>query len=167
MALRLVEALAAPVNPLDVVEEIFDSYHWMFQRTNDGELVAEVTGRWGSYDIALRWRSRLGSLELTCAFDLQVPTGRRSAIYELLAMINDRVSVGHFEVATDASQPAYRYTLLLRGSVGASVEQLEDIVEIAVDEINRFYPAFQFVVWGGRHPAEAVAGVMLEAIGEA
>jgi len=167
MALRLVEALTAPGNPLDVVEEIFNSYHWTFQRTNDGELVAEVIGRWGSYHIALRWHSTIGSLELNCAFDLQVPTRRKPAIYELLAMINDRISVGHFQVTTDASRPAYCHTLLLRGAVGASVEQLEDIVEIAVDEVNRFYPAFQFVVWGGRPPAEAVAGVMLEAVGEA
>ncbi len=167
MGLHLVDILTAPAKPLDVVEEIFDTHHWTFERTSDGELIAEATGRWCSYHIALRWRGALGSLELTCAFDLRVPAGRKPAIYELLAMVNDRMGVGHFEVTTDACLPAFRHALLLRGAAGASVEQLEDIVEIAVAEIDRFYPAFQFVVWGGRHPAEAIAAVMLEAVGEA
>ena len=167
MGLHLVDTLAAPANPLDVAEEIFDTHHWTFERTGDGELVAEATGRWCSYHMVLRWRGALGSLELTGAFDLRVPRERKAAVYELLSMANDRMGTGHFEVTTDACLPAFRHTLLLRGASGASVEQLEDIVDIAVAEIDRFYPAFQSVVWGGRRPAEAIAAVMLEAVGEA
>ena len=40
---------------------------------------------------------------------------------------------------------------------GASAESLEDMIDIALTECERFYPAFQFVLWGGKSPAEALA----------
>jgi len=41
------------------------------------------------------------------------------------------------------------------------------LIEIAITECERFYPAFQFVIWGGKSPAEAIAAAMLETVGEA
>ena len=57
--------------------------------------------------------------------------------------------------------------MLLRGAGSASVEQLEDLVDIAVTECERFYPAFQFVVWGGKSAEEAIAQAMIDPVGEA
>jgi hypothetical protein len=50
---------------------------------------------------------------------------------------------------------------------GASVEQLEDLVDIALSESERYYPAFQLVVWGGRTPLQAIDTALLETVGEA
>jgi len=55
----------------------------------------------------------------------------------------------------------------LRGQVGASVEQLEDLVDTAVTESERFYPALQMVVWGGRPVSEALQASLMEPMGEA
>jgi hypothetical protein len=41
------------------------------------------------------------------------------------------------------------------------------LIETAVDEIDRFYPVFQFVLWGGKSPKEAIAAAMVETRGEA
>jgi hypothetical protein len=57
--------------------------------------------------------------------------------------------------------------VLLRGSPSASAESLEDMVDIAITECERFFPAFQFVLWGGKAPAEALAASMLDCVGEA
>jgi hypothetical protein len=56
---------------------------------------------------------------------------------------------------------------LMRGMPGASVEQLEDLLEIALTECERFYPAFQYVVWGGKTPTEAMDAALLTTVGEA
>ena len=40
-------------------------------------------------------------------------------------------------------------------------------VEAAIDECDRFYPAFQFVLWGDKSPAEALASALVDAAGEA
>ncbi len=57
--------------------------------------------------------------------------------------------------------------MLLRGAPGASAESLEDMVDIAIAECERFFPAFQFVLWGGKSPTEALQAAMLECAGEA
>ena len=53
------------------------------------------------------------------------------------------------------------------GAAAASAESLEDMVDIAITECERFYPAFQFVLWGGKSPADALQAAMLECVGEA
>ena len=75
--------------------------------------------------------------------------------------------LGHFEIGSEDGVPLFRHTVLLRGQGGASVEQVEDLVDIAVAECERFFPAFQFLLWGGKTPAEAVAASMLDTVGEA
>ena len=47
------------------------------------------------------------------------------------------------------------------------VEQLEDLVDAAVGECERFYPALQMVVWGGRSVDEALSAALMETVGEA
>jgi hypothetical protein len=34
-------------------------------------------------------------------------------------------------------------------------------------ECERYYPAFQFVIWGGRSAADAIASSLLDTVGEA
>ncbi len=41
------------------------------------------------------------------------------------------------------------------------------MIESAIDESERFYPVFQFVLWGGKSPAEAMAASLIETYGEA
>ncbi len=38
---------------------------------------------------------------------------------------------------------------------------------MALTECERFYPAFQLVIWGGKTPDEAVTAAMIEPMGEA
>ena len=54
--------------------------------------------------------------------------------------------------------PVFRHAVLLRGAPGASAESLEDMVDIAITECERFFPAFQFVLWGGKSPAGRSGG---------
>ena len=48
-----------------------------------------------------------------------------------------------------------------------SLGTAELLVESAIDECERFYPVFQFVLWGGKTPAEALAASLIETRGEA
>jgi hypothetical protein len=48
-----------------------------------------------------------------------------------------------------------------------SVAQAQTAIEAAVDECDRFYPVFQFILWGDKTPAEALASAMVDAQGEA
>jgi len=48
-----------------------------------------------------------------------------------------------------------------------SLVQAQTAIEAAVDECDRFYPAFQFLLWGDETPAEALASALIDAAGEA
>jgi hypothetical protein len=98
---------------------------------------------------------------------MKVPKARKAAVYELLALVNEKLWLGHFDVASDDNAPAFRHAVLLRGALGASVEQIEDLVDIALSECERFYPAFQLVLWGGKSAEDAITAAMIDPVGEA
>ena len=95
------------------------------------------------------------------------PGQKSKDIYPLLSIINERLLVGHFDLWSDDGLPVYRHALLTRGAGPVSLEQLEDVVDIAFTESERYYPAFQYVIWGGKSPADAMAAAMFETAGEA
>jgi hypothetical protein len=113
------------------------------------------------------WQREIGALQFTCQFDMKVPDAKRSDVNDLLAMLNNRLWLGHFDLDIQQNTPLFRYTVLARGERMPGVETLEDLVEIALTECERFYPAFQFVIWGGKRPGEAMAASMIDVAGQA
>ncbi len=154
-------------NPLDVLEQIASANDWAFDRRGDSEMAAEAPGKWCDYGLYFNWSNEISAMHFTCAFDLKVPEKCRGVLYELLALANERLWIGHFGMDSDDGMPVFRHSMLLRGAPGASSESLEDMVDIAITECERFFPAFQFVLWGGKTPADALAAAMLECVGEA
>ncbi|HET6522694.1 MAG TPA: YbjN domain-containing protein [Geminicoccaceae bacterium] len=154
-------------NPLDLVEQIAIANEWPFQRQGEDELAAEVTGHWCQYRLWFCWHPDLGVMHLSCALDMKVPAKKREAIYGLLAMANEKLWLGHFDLWTEENLPMFRHAVLVRDGTAIGDQLLEDLVEIAVTECERFYPAFQFVIWGGKAPAEALTAALLETEGEA
>ncbi|MGO8915965.1 MAG: YbjN domain-containing protein [Stellaceae bacterium] len=161
------ETAVSMANPIDLVEEIVQANEWVHDRASDEEMVVEIAGRWCDYRLFFVWQREINALHFTCAFEMKVPKVRRAAIFELLAVVNERLWLGHFDVTADTQSPSFRQGVLLRGASGACVEQIEDLVDIAVSECERFYPAFQLVVWGGKAAEEAIAAAMIDPVGEA
>jgi len=158
---------APALNPLDVVEQVVSANDWAFDRRNEDEMAVQVPGKWCDYSLYFAWRQDAGALHFTCAFDMRVQTGKRREANELLARVNEKMWLGHFAIWADEGVPMFRHAVLLRGLGGASMEQIEDLVDIALNESERFYPAFQFVLWGGKSPDDAIAAALLDTVGEA
>ncbi len=154
-------------NPIDLVEEVACAHDWQCDRRNDVEAAIEISGQWTDFRMFFSWLDDLCALHFACGFELWVPDHQRAAVNELLARINERLAVGHFDLWADDGLPVFRQSVLLRGIGGTSVEQLEDLVDIALTECERFYPAFHYVIWGGKSAAEAVEAAMFETVGEA
>lgn len=156
-----------PANPLDLAEQLIIDRDWLCDRPVDEELVAEVQSSWCNYRIWFTWQEEMGVLIFSCAYDSKVPEKQRSKIYPLLAHVNEKMWVGHFDIGAEDGMIMYRHALLLRGGKQASPEQLEDLLDIAMTECNRFYPAFQSVLWGGNTVEEALEIALLDTVGEA
>ncbi len=154
-------------NPLDLVEQVAIANEWPFHRQNEDELAADLSGHWCQYRLWFCWHPDLGVLHLSCALEMKVPANKRAAIHGLLALANEKLWLGHFDLWSEENLPVFRHAVLLREGAGMNGELLEDLVDIAVTECERFYPAFQFVIWGGKSPVEALTAAMLETEGEA
>lgn len=167
MAMTLEQAGGHMANPLDILEELASTQGWPHMRAADDEFVTEPSRRWCAYRLHFIWQKDLDALHLHCGIDVKVPEGKRRDINDLLASINERLWLGHFEVSADDPMPTFRHTLLTRGQFAPGVEQLEDLVEAALDECDRYYPAFQFVLWAGRPAEEAISAALIDTVGEA
>ena len=61
----------------------------------------------------------------------------------------------------------YRYGLLLTGEQMASADQISTLISAAVLSAERYYPAFQLNVYGGKSPRAALEVAIAEAYGRA
>lgn len=154
-------------NPLDIAEELIQNREWLCDRPIDEELVAEVQSSWCNFRIWFTWQADLGALIFSCAFDTKIPEKQRAKLYPLLAKVNEKMWLGHFDLGSDDGLVMFRHSMLLRGAQGATSEQMEDLLDIAISECNRFYPAFQSVMWGGNTTEEALEIALLDTVGEA
>ncbi|MBL8676352.1 MAG: YbjN domain-containing protein [Alphaproteobacteria bacterium] len=154
-------------SPISLLEEFLFQLDWNYERIAESEIAAEIEGRWCSYRLFALWKEDLECLMFSSLIDLKIPQVKREAIEVLLSMLNPKLLLGHFEVSPDDEVPAFRYTLTLRGNPGATFEQMEEIINAAITECDRLYPALQFVLWGGKLPEEAMAAAMLDTYGEA
>lgn len=154
-------------NPLDLAEQLVMDRDWLFDRPVDEELVAEVQGSWCNFRIWFAWQEDLGALIFSCAYDTKIPEKSRSKVFPLLAAVNERMWLGHFDLGSEDGMVMFRHALLLRGDQRVKPEQIDDLLDIAMTECNRFYPAFQSVLWGGNTVEEALEIAMLDTVGEA
>jgi hypothetical protein len=61
----------------------------------------------------------------------------------------------------------FRHALVLSGGIAASGRQCEALLGTALDSCERYFPAFQFVIWAGKPAREAMDSAMFETSGEA
>jgi hypothetical protein len=154
-------------NPLDVVERMAAGNNWPFERTSDDEITLVVTGKWTNYQVSFTWMGDIEALHLACAFDMRVPDTRLNEVQQLIALINEQLWIGHFDVWMQDGVVMFRHALVLAGGVAASGRQCEAVLGSALDACERYYPAFQFVVWAGKPAREAMKSAMFETSGEA
>ena len=154
--------------PIDMLESYYAAHGWNFDR-QDYEIVAQVKGSWTEYELRALWREEDSVLQFLAFPDIRVTDERRSAIYEAIGLINEQLWVGHFELWSTSGILLYRHAAMIDGSDGGtmSLAAAELVIESAIDECERFYPVFQFVLWGGKSPKDALAAALTETQGEA
>jgi hypothetical protein len=149
-----------------MVEHIASTHDWSFERSTEDELTLSVAGAWCDYHISLTWRDDLEALHLACAFDFKVSKARLAEVYRLLALVNEQLWLGHFDLWKEDGMLLYRHGLLLAGAV-THAGQCEALLRASLESCERYYQAFQFVQWAGKTAEQALTATMLETQGQA
>ncbi len=162
----------APAAPIDMLEHYFNAHGHAFERSGDEEITATVTGEWTTYELRAMWREDEHVLQLIAMPDIRVPDAKRAAMYETLGLINEQLWIGHFEMWAADGALLFRHATLLDSDdededIDLTLGQAEMLVEAAIDECDRYYPVFQFVLWAGKSPADAIEAALLDTVGEA
>ena len=156
--------------PIDMLEQYYSALGWAFERNGEDEIVSSFQGSWTQYELRAIWRSEDQVLQFLALPDVRVSAEKRAATYETIGLINEQLWLGHFELWSTSGLVLFRHAALLdnddnNGSL--SLQQAETLVEAAIEECERFYPVFQFVLWAGKTPQEAIAAALIETQGEA
>lgn len=160
------EDVVLGLDPLDVVEHVLTAENLQFDRTEDGDLAFSLSGDWKDYELWFAWRPEADCLQLCLSIDQKVVAEQRPAAHELIAVVNQRLWLGHFEVWDDG-EIIFRHAMALMTGERPTLAQAAAMIDIAVEAADRFYPAFDFLVRGSKTPADAIAACMFETVGEA
>jgi hypothetical protein len=154
-------------NPIDRVERLAETRHWAIDRTSSDEVIMSITGGWCDLNLSLSWRGDLEALCVACTYDMRVPEKRRDEVLRLLVQMNSMLLHGHFDFWPDSGTLLYRNSILLAGQAEMNDAQCERVIAIAIETCQQYYPACQFVIWGGQSASEAMGNALLETQGEA
>ena len=155
------------LNPIDIVEDVIYQKKWSFSRAADHELVADISSNWCQYRLYFSWSEAVGAISLTVTFDIKFSDLKLPQIYELLSRINEKLWIGHFDITSKSGIPAFRHTVLESQENEILHNQLADLVDIAVYECEKYYPAFQLISLEDKLPTEALKFCEIEVIGSA
>ena len=153
--------------PVEMLASLFTARGWPCELVSDDEMTGEVQGSWANYQLRAIWRPEDGVLQFLCLPDIRVTDDKRAAAYELLCLVNEQMWLGHFDIWSSGDVLLYRHGALLGDHGRLSIDMAQALVESAIDECDRFYPAFQFVLWGDKSPRAALDAAMVDAAGEA
>ena len=160
------DSLNSP-HPIDCVEDIIHSKHWSFSRAADDELVADISSHWCQYRLYFSWSEQIQAINFTVTFNLIFPHYTLKRIHELLALINENLWIGHFDITSKNGIPAFRHTLLIPQINTLLHSQLDKLVDIAIYECEKYYPAFHLILFEESKPQEALELCLLEPLGRA
>lgn len=155
------------IHPIDIVEHLAEHHDWDFDRIGDDQIAMALEGQWRTYSITLAWSGYDETLRMVCTFEMEPPENALPQIFELLNAMNDDCWAGAFTYWAEQKLMVYRYGLVLSGGQVASPEQIDTIITTAVTAAERYYPAIQLAVWGGKSTRDAMQVAIAEAYGRA
>lgn len=158
---------ADDLHPIDIVETLAAHHAWEFDRVADDQIAMAVEGQWRTYSITLAWSEHDETLRLICTFEMEPPDEKLPHLYEALNAVNDRCWAGAFTYWNEQRLMVYRYGLVLAGGQTAGPEQISTMITAAVEAAERYYPAFQLVVWGDQPVDQAMQVAIAQGYGRA
>lgn len=154
-------------HPVDMIEQVAHANDWTFERTGEDEIAIAVAGNWTDYHVSFSWMEDFEALHLACAFDIKVPENRVLEVMRLLSIINEQMLFGHFDLWEQEGAIMFRQALLLCGGAEPTSQQVEVLLNSALEACETYYQAFQFVIWSGTSARDALNSALFETQGNA
>ncbi|MGB0438734.1 MAG: YbjN domain-containing protein [Paracoccaceae bacterium] len=154
-------------HPINIVEALACTHAWEFDRITDDQIAMSIEGQWRTYAITLVWCETDQTLRLLCTFEMAPPAEALPKLYEGLNAVNDRSWCGSFTWWADHQVMIFRYGLMQAEDVLATPDQIDRMIMAAVTTCERYYPAFQLMIYDDQTPEQALQIAIADAYGRA
>ena len=105
-------------------------------------------------------------MNVVCGFDLRFNEKNKFQILKLVSSINAQIWLGHFDIWDKEGLIVYRNSSIL-DKRSLNLETIETLLIDAINSIDLYFPAFQYILWAGKTSEEALSTVLFETRGEA
>ena len=154
-------------NPIDLVESIFSTKPFEIERRNIFEVAVEVQGKWNNMLLFFSYEQNMNCLHISCLMDIKTTIEDQSKVFELLALANQDLWVGHFSYWIEEKMPVYKHSIILNDNEAAFEKKISQLIDIAIKECERMYPIFNVVLTKDMEPKRAMYPMLMETIGQA
>lgn len=154
-------------NPIDLVESIFNNKSFELERRSINEIAIEVKTTNSNMVLFFAWEEHIKCMHLSCLIDIENPNPDNYKIYELLALINAELWLGHFSYWKEENMPIFKHSIILNDFEDISFEKISKIINIAIKECERMYPIFKTVLIHNVEPEQALYPLNMITIGNA
>ena len=154
-------------NPIDLLEDALINYNWPYNRTDSNTLFAEAKGNWCDYHLTLAWSRDRKLLQYSWLYNIKINHDKYNLIYQLINKINLSLPNGHIELWDEEGMIMYRNSEITNREIGIDPSEIDFILSSCLKECDKYYPAFQFVLWGKKSPVQALEASLLDIQGEA
>ncbi|MEQ1929339.1 MAG: YbjN domain-containing protein [Parvularculaceae bacterium] len=167
MSIQLVATRPSAADPLESLETTASALGYDCDRIDDGELHMSVQGLWRDSGLWFTWRPELSTLQMGAPLELKAPANKIAEVCRLLVLANERLWIGHFDLWSDDNGILFRNAIVLPESGALDRMQAQCLIEGAGEAIDRFFPAFNYLIWGGKSAEDALEASMFETAGNA
>ena len=167
MSLEMSRSDFLGIDPLELVEDVLEAAGQPAERDEEGTLQVVAETRWGDMGALFAYRPEPAAVHFSLTLDVKPQEAKRAAIAELIMLANERLWIGHFDFWVEDGVIIFRYTFPMEGRDELTEGEVRAVLAAAVAAADRFMPAFNFLVWAGKSPREAIDAVMFETQGEA
>lgn len=167
MSIELLDTPVHSADPLDLIEQVALALDSEVERIDGNEVHVVTNGTWRDTGIWFTWRPELSTLQLGAPLDLKVPEGRMADARELVTLVNERLWVGHYDLWSEDKAIVYRNSAILSEGGHLDAHQAEILLKATAEAVERFFPAFNFLIWGDKTAQDALQSSMFETAGSA
>ena len=153
--------------PLQAAADLASRRGWSVEEFGERYALLVADGLWRRYDLAVSWIEAEEALQVVCGFELRPPAHRMNAVHATLRRRNDDLLFGAFSLDEATGTVIFRYALPVVSTVGDVDAALDRIVDLALRNCDRLYPAVRLATSADRDPDEAIAAAVIQTVGNA
>jgi hypothetical protein len=158
-------------NPLDDIESFINEQDWPHNRLSEHEILVNVDGNHCHYAIDIHWNESAELLTIRFLFSFglsfyDISSLREVSLHRLISKINRMLYVGHFDLVREQHGAMWKHSMLVTVA-GLDYKEIGNLFSIGLSCCERYYPTFNYVLWAGKSPEEAIGYIALETVGEA